>query len=124
MKLAKKVLIVDDEDDVCSTVKEMVKNNGFEAETAKSAEEALEVLKHKKFDLVLMDIYMPGMAGTEAVEAMRDDPKLKDQKVAFLTVAKVVDVGKELIERLKPADYIQKPLDFEDFSKRLKKLLE
>jgi len=122
--MAKKVLIVDDEQDIRASVKHLVESIGFEAKAVGGAKQALALLRKEKFDLVLMDIFMPQMSGRDAVQKMRTDPKLKKQKVAFLTVAQLSEAGREKINKLKPVEYFQKPIELDGFSKRLKKLLK
>ncbi len=119
----KKVLIVDDEQDILSSIKKILETEGFEAATANSAKKALEMIEKEKFDLVLMDIFMPKMSGREAVERIRANPKTKDQKVAFLTVAELSETGEKIIKKLKPVDYIQKPVLVKEFGKRIKNLV-
>jgi len=121
--MAKKVLIVDDERDIRDSVKQVVESNGFEAKTVGGAKEAIAALRKEKFGLVLMDIFMPGKSGRDCVEAIRKAPELKSQKVVFLTVARLSEAGKGIITKLKPVDYIQKPVRVEALSKKLKKLL-
>lgn len=122
--MVKKVLIIDDEEDVCISVKMFVEGLGFSAETAGSGKEGITLLKKKKFDLVLLDMLMPEMNGKETLEKIRADPKIKNQKVAFLTVVSLIQAGKKDIEKLKPVDYIVKPVDAKIFKEKLLKLLK
>jgi CheY-like chemotaxis protein len=115
---------VDDEPDIRVSIKQAVEGEGFETKAANNGKQALEILRKEKFDLVLMDIFMPEMSGRDAVEAMRKDAKLKNQKVAFLTVVNLSEQGQSIVKKLKPVDYFQKPIDLDDFGKRLKKLLK
>ena len=122
--MAKKILIVDDERDILTSVKELVEDIGYKAKTASNGKKALEMLKLEKYDLVLLDMLMPEMSGREVLEKIRKDSKLKKQKVAFLTVVQLSEPGKDVVKKLKPVDYFQKPIDIADFRKRLKKILE
>ncbi len=122
--MAKKVLIVDDEPDIRISVRQAVENEGFEAKTANNAKQALRLLHGEKFDLVLMDIFMPEMSGRDAVKEIRADSKIKNQKVAFLTVAELSSNGKAIIKKMNPVDYFQKPIELKDFIRRLKKILK
>jgi CheY-like chemotaxis protein len=123
MAMVKKVLIVDDEPDIRTSIKQIVELEGFEAEAVGSGKEALAALKRGKFDLVLMDIFMPEMSGRDAVEKIRADPKLRKQKVAFLTVAKLSEAGSGIIKKLEPVAYLQKPVGITGFGRKLKELL-
>ena len=66
---------------------------------------------------------MPGMSGRETCERIRNDPKTKDIKVVFLTVARFSETGKEILRKMKVLDYITKPFDNQDLIRRINKLL-
>jgi CheY-like chemotaxis protein len=119
----KRILIVDDEEDISLSVSMLLKNQGYETQTADDGKTALSLLKKEKFDLVLLDIFMPQMSGRQVAAAIRADPKLKDQKFAFLTVLKPSGAGLKEIQKLKPVDYFLKPIDIKNFRARIKKIL-
>lgn len=120
----KRVLIVDDQEDILTSVGMLVESEGYETKTANNGKQALAMLKKESFDLVLLDVLMPEMSGREVLEKIRKDPKLKNQKVAFLTVIRLSEPGKDVVKELKPIEYFQKPIDVADFRKRLKKILD
>jgi len=122
--MPKKILIVDDEVDILSSVKEVIESMGYEGKTAISGGKALKQLKQEHFDLVLLDMLMPEMSGEEILEKIRADPKLKSQKVAFLTVVRLGEEGRRIVKKLKPVGYFQKPIEPDDFRKNLKKILK
>ncbi len=66
-----RVLIVDDDPDVCNTLGELVRLNGHEAQTARSAAEAVEQAQAAPPDIVLLDIVMPGGDGYAAARSLR-----------------------------------------------------
>ncbi len=76
---------MDDEPDFREIFSAKLTAAGFHVETAENGEVALAKMATSTPDLVLMDVKMPVMDGPTAVLKMRDDPKLKDIKVAFLT---------------------------------------
>ena len=119
----KKILIVDDEVDILTSVKSFVESLGYKGKTAKGGQSALNMLSRSKYDLVLLDILMPRMSGKIVLEKIRDNPKLKNQKVAFLTVVRLNTEGRKIVKELKPVDYINKPINTADLKKRLKKIL-
>ncbi len=121
--MAKKVMVVDDEPDLCETVKLLLEGKGYEVVSAQSGAEALKKLRKERADLVLIDFFMPGMTGRALVDEIRADPKLKDLKLAFLTVALFGEVGREDLQKLGILDYIQKPFDNEDLVRRVKKMV-
>jgi CheY-like chemotaxis protein len=120
----KKILIVDDEEDITASVKMLVEGMGYSSKIASGGLDALKALNKEKFDLVLLDIMMPQMSGREVLEKIRADSKLKNTPVAFLTAIQLGSEGTTAIKKLKVLDYFQKPIvDIDDFKRRLKKLL-
>jgi two-component system response regulator VicR len=122
-KMAKKVIIVDDEPHLVELVRAVLESEGFDVITANSGRECLDKLKDTKPDLILLDMMMPGMSGRETCEKIRADPKTKGIKVVFLTVARFSEVGKKTLEDMNVLDYITKPFDNEDLVRRVKKLV-
>src|SRR3989344_1097897 len=102
----KKILIVDDEKDITTSVKMLLDNMGYSVTTVNSGKEALQALQKDKFDLVLLDMLMPEMSGDQVAKKIRENPKTKNQKIAFLTVVTLGEQGKAIMQKLKPADYI------------------
>ncbi len=69
--MAKKILCVDDKSDVLESVKEVLEDEGFEVDTVTNGEDCIKKAKETKHDLILIDIYMPGMSGEELFRALR-----------------------------------------------------
>jgi len=121
--MPKKIMVVDDDLYIRKAVKMTLESEGYDVVTASSGEECLEKLKKEKADLVLTDVFMPGMSGIRLCEIIRKDDKLKSLKIAFVTVAtfsKMTEIG---LEGLNILDYIQKPFDNEDLVKRVKRIV-
>ena len=121
--MAKKIMVVDDEKSLIELVTAVLEQEGYEIITAMNGEEALERLKTDKPNLILLDMMMPGMSGREVCERIRKDPKTKDLKIAFLTVAKFSETGRDVLKKMKVLDYITKPFDNADLVKRVKKMV-
>jgi CheY-like chemotaxis protein len=118
-----KVLIIDDEYDILESMQMLVESMGYEAETIDNGKKAISMLKKSKYDLVLLDILMPKISGIETLKKIREDSKIKDQKVIFLSVVSPSRNGKGIIKKLKPLDYIEKPINNKTFKTKLKKYL-
>lgn len=123
-KMTKKIMVVDDEENLLELVKTIFEKEGFEVISASNGKECLEKLKEVKPDLILMDMMMPGMSGRETTEKIRENPETKNLKIVFLTVARFSEVGKNMLKKLNVLDYITKPFDNEDLVCRVKKLLD
>jgi CheY-like chemotaxis protein len=118
-----KILVVDDELDILESVGMLLETMGYNVKTADRGRKAIGVLKKEKFDLVLLDILMPEMSGIQTLGKIRNDAELKKQKVVFLTVVSPSKNGKGIIKKLKPTDYIEKPIDNVVFKRKIKKIL-
>ena len=121
--MTKKIMVVDDDPYIRKAVEIALKSEGYDVVTVSGGEECLEKLKKEKVNLVLTDVFMPGISGIRLCEIIRKDDKLKSLKVAFMTVAtfsKMTEIG---LEGLDVLDYIQKPFDNEDLVKRIKKIV-
>lgn len=114
--MVKTIMVVDDDDDIRSTVKTVLEKNNYKVVTAISGDDALVKLKKEKPDLILMDIMMPGTPVRDVV------PKIK-QKVAYLSVVRTSEAEKEELMKSKNiVDFIQKPFDIKELVKRVKVL--
>ena len=117
-------MIVDDEQDVIESIKILLAGEGYEVIGAESGDECLKKLEKEPVDLILMDFFMPKMDGRMVIEKIRENPRLKDTKIAFLTSATFRKKGMETVEELNVLDCITKPIDIDDFTSRIKKILE
>jgi len=70
--MPKRILIVEDEDTLCESLKRVFEREGYEVDMAGSAESALAVLETRSFDLIITDIMLPGMNGLEFLNKCRD----------------------------------------------------
>jgi CheY-like chemotaxis protein len=122
--MAKKtIMVVDDEENLLELLKAILENEGYEVITASDGKACLDKLKTLEPDLILLDMMMPGMSGREVCEQIRKSPKTSNLKVAFLTVAKFSEAGKDTLKKMNVADYITKPFDNDDLVRRVKKLV-
>ena len=80
-----RVLVVDDSPQNCLVAKGHLESGGYEVVTVCSGEEALEVLDKERFDLVILDVMMPGLGGFETCHLIRSRPAIADVPVLFLT---------------------------------------
>ena len=119
----KKILIVDDEKDIRELTKELLISWGYQVKTASDGMAAIDMLRKEGFDLVLLDILMPKMSGTETVQIISKDQKLKDQKIAMFTVVMKNEDERILLKLLNITEYITKPFESQELKKRLKKIL-
>lgn len=104
-----RILVVDDEEDICKTLQDILIEEGYEVETADSGKEAIEKVQAKKPDLVLLDVRLTGgMNGVEVLRVIRQTDK--DIPVAMITAYEDIDLAQEALQ-LGAYDYIKKPFD-------------
>lgn len=105
----KKILIADDEPDILEIIQYNLTNEGYEVAIAKNGNEAIEVAKSFKPDLVILDIMMPGKNGLEVCNLLRMQPAFKETLIIFLSA--LSDEGTEVKGLESGADdYITKPV--------------
>jgi two-component system alkaline phosphatase synthesis response regulator PhoP len=117
-----KILLVDDEKDILELVGFNLEKEGYEVHTASDGRKALEIARKIHPDLVLLDVMMPEMDGMETCREMRDDPKLKNMMIAFLT-ARGEDYSQLAGFDAGADDYIQKPIKTRILISRVKAML-
>jgi DNA-binding NtrC family response regulator len=116
------VLVVDDEVDFLETLVNRLNKRKFEAEGVTSGEAALELLKKKGFDVVVLDMKMPG--GMDGIETFREMRKIQPQnEVILLTGHASVETSIEGM-KLGAFDYLLKPVKFEELLAKLAAALE
>ena len=118
-----RVMVVDDEQDIIDSVKEILEMEGYEAVGVTSGGECLRALEKNPVDLILMDFFMPEMDGRIVIEKIRENPGLKNIKIVFLTSATFKKKGIETLKELNVSDYIMKPIEVEDFTSRIRKII-
>ncbi len=104
--MSKKILIVDDEEDVRLFVADFLGEREFQVTTAESAEDALEKFKKSTYDIVLLDVMMPGMDGIQCLELIKKDYP----KTAVIMITALKDeVRMAKAKKLGAVQYIIKP---------------
>src|SRR5680860_233372 len=120
-KSVPKILIVDDEKDLCEILEFNLSNEGFETEVAHSAEEALKK-SIEKFDLILLDVMMAEMSGYKMASKIRKELKLT-VPIIFLT-AKTSENDLLTGFNVGGDDYISKPFSIKEVIARVKAVLK
>ncbi|MBW2607574.1 MAG: response regulator [Deltaproteobacteria bacterium] len=116
------VLIVDDEEDFLETIIKRLNKRQVDASGARSGEEALELLKEKIFDVVILDIKMPG--GMDGIEALREIKEIQPlTEVILLTGHASVETSIEGM-KLGAFDYLLKPIKLDDLLKKIAQAIE
>ena len=83
--MAKRILLVDDDENILSLERTILEQKGFVITTAAGGAEALKILGEEDFDLVLLDVMMPEIDGFTVCRRIKEEPRTKEIPVIFLT---------------------------------------
>ena len=120
--MAKKVLIVDDEQDIVETLKLMLETENYECHCAYDGEQGLNKAREIMPDLIILDVMMPVMNGYKVSRLLKFDTRYKDIPILMLT-ARSQEKDKELGEETGADEYITKPFDINFVIERVKSYL-
>lgn len=119
---ANKILIVDDEADLVELISYNLKKEGFDIDSALDGEEALSRLRKKNYDLLILDLMLPGIQGMELCRILRNDPATARLPVIMLT-AKGEELDKIIGLEMGADDYVTKPFSVRELIARVRAVL-
>jgi two-component system response regulator PilR (NtrC family) len=121
MSETRRVLVVDDEQEVRDTLSSVLENLDYIPYVASNGVEALEIIKKEPIDVVLSDLYMPEMDGIELLKRVRS----MDKKIVFLmiTAHPTIETAVEAIKK-GAYDYLTKPFHIEEVRLKINRALE
>ena len=115
-----KVLLVEDNPLNMELILEILRLQDFSVDTAEDGEKGVKKAEGTVYDLILMDIALPGMDGVEATRIIKSRPEYRNVPVVALTAFAMAG-DKERLLKAGFDEYISKPLDVHDFIERLQK---
>jgi len=117
----RKILVVDDEHDICDFMKSFLSERGYEVFTALNGDEALAIVKKESPELILLDIKMKGMDGIATLKHIKDI----DKKFNVIMVTALEDQDKmNEASRLGAREYITKPLVLENLEQAVERVFK
>jgi len=119
---AGRILVIDDEPQIRRVMRAALSATGYEVSDARSGEEAVEKLGDERFDLILLDVNLPGMSGMDACRVIRHETLVPDVPIIMLTVR---NAEKDIVEALDAGadDYVVKPFGTPELLARIRAAL-
>ncbi len=119
--MAKKILIIDDDNFMCEVLKKHLQNNDYQVETAFSAKSAFDLLKSMSFDMVLCDFRLPDSSGLEVMQKL----EALNWNIPVVIMTAYADVRMAVrLMKMGAADYITKPIQHEELIGIIKNILQ
>ncbi len=118
-----KILVVDDQMPVAAMIRFLLTRAGCETQGALDAKTALRLAQTQAFDLITLDVEMPGTSGFVIYQRLREIPQLKGTPICFVSGRPTMENMQRAFE-LGAADFIEKPFDTQDFLSRILSLVE
>src|SRR6476646_4479970 len=119
MKPVDRILVIDDDVELCSLVSEYLAPEGFQVESAADGTRGLEMALHGEFLLVVLDVMLPGLNGFEVLRRLRDKSRIP----VLLLTARGEDVDRIVGLEIGAEDYLPKPFNPRELVARIRAIL-
>jgi len=119
----KKVLIIDDNANNLTLEKDLLEVAGFQVLVAETATKGIDLARSEQPDVIIMDMRLPDMRGSEAAKILLKDDGTKDIPVVFVT-ASVLAEGIEEIRTIPNAAFVSKPINTRTFARDITKFIK
>lgn len=120
-KLKAKVLLVDDEEDFLATLAERLETRGLKVNTVTRGEDAVATVESQSFDLIILDLAMPGIDGLETLKRIK--AKQPDAEIIMLSGKGSVKTSTEAL-KLGAEDFMEKPVDISELMGKISEAKE
>jgi two-component system cell cycle response regulator DivK len=121
--MVKRALVVDDNANSLMLEKDLLEISGFEVLEAVNATDGIAVARKEKPDIIIMDVRLPDMRGSEAAKILRQDTDTHDIPIVFVT-ASVMGEGREEIKGITNSGFIPKPINTRTFAKEISQFIK
>lgn len=119
--MGKKILVIDDEKNIRLTLSQCLETSNYDVETAVSGEHGLTKYNESKYEVILLDMKMPGIDGMEVLRRIKEHDPL--QNVIMITAHGTIETAVEAM-KIGAIDYIRKPFTPEEIRSIVKRVLE
>jgi len=117
------ILVVDDNDAICKSLAKLLGHAGHKGYCVTSGEDALQFVKNKMPDLIILDVMMPGMDGLEVLRRLQSDEQTKKLPVVMFSAVTDEDYRNRILSKGATDYWVKATVGFDDLETRLKKLL-
>ena len=121
--MKKKVLVVDDNANNLMLEKDLLEVAGFDIFEAEDAAIGIAMARREKPDIIILDVRLPDMRGTEAARILRQDKETRDIPIVFVT-ASVLAEGREEMKDIANSGFIGKPINTRTFAKEVSQFIK
>jgi len=121
--MRKKALVVDDNGNNLMLEKDLLEVAGFEVFEAENAAIGIAMARREKPDIIILDVRLPDMRGTEAARILRQDKETRDIPIVFVT-ASVMAEGRLEIDTIPNSGFIGKPINTRTFAKEVSQFIK
>lgn len=121
MANVKKILHIDNDKAYLEHIKTVLEPADFEVTSLAEAEKSVEMVKKGEFDLVLLDIMLPGLTGWDIFTKIKDEKP--DQKIAFLTVLDITPDRLDALQKMGISAYFTKPVNEDEFPRKIRDIV-
>lgn len=123
MDIQKKVLVIDDEEDLLKLLKIRFEQENFKVVTALDGDVGVKITEQEAPDIIILDIMMPKMDGYTCLKEIRKLPKIKDIPILMLS-GKEEEKVRDLFAFQKISGYVEKPFELDDLVMKVKDILK
>ncbi len=121
--MKKKALVVDDNKNNLMLEKDLLEVAGFEVFEAENAADGIAIARKERPDIIILDVRLPDMRGSEAARILRQDKETSDIPIIFVT-ASVMAGEKEEINSITNSGFIGKPINTRTFAKEISQFIK
>ena len=124
--MRKKALVIEDNEKNRMLEKDLMEVAGFEVFEAENASSAIAIARREKPDVIIMDVRLPDMLGTEAAKILRQDKETCDIPIVFVTASIVpaIDGVIEEAKKIANSGFIGKPINTRTFAKEVSQFIK
>ena len=120
--MKKKALVVDDNGNNLMLEKDLLEVAGFIVFEAENATDGIAIARREKPDVIIMDVRLPDMLGTDAARILRQDKETRDIPIVFVTASVMVE-GRDAIKDIANTGFIGKPINTRTFAEEISKVI-